>query len=288
MLVSNEELVLKIRNGEKELISDLWEQNKGLLRILSKPYISAGLEEDDALQEGFFAILDAVERFEPGRGTFAAILRYSVQRIVGSAFRESLYEKRIPANMQALIFKYKKLMAEAEAETGSPPNDYYLRFYLGITQTQLDDLRRAIHQSSCLSISQALPGAEDMTLEDLIPEPSDDIEALIDDLDREQARRDLWRTVGTLPPEQAEILKERYINRKTLQEIAEQNGINRNKVERNENKALQRLSKKTVIKQIGERFGYGTRNLYGGSLQAFKHTFTSNVEAAAIKHLEGI
>ena len=287
-MLSNEDIVLEIRSGKRELIGELYERNLALLRILSRPYIKAGMEPDDVLQEGYFAILDALEKYDPERGSFSTFLRYSVKIVIGKAFRTSLYSKRIPENIQALIIKYNKLISEYSAENGSPPNDYYLRFFLGINQTQLDDLRVTIEQSKEVSIYQTIPGTEDITTLDTIQDPADIIEAAIDRVDEEQARRELWQAVGTLPAEQAEIIKTRYAEGKTIKETAELQRMTPGRARQAEEKALRSLRRKRTVKQIGERFGYySTRALYGGSLQSFKRTFTSQVEETAIRHVEG-
>lgn len=285
-VLSNEDIVLRIRNGERDLIGELYERNRGLLRIYVKPYINAGMEEADAMQECFFAILDALERYDPTRGTFNSCLEFSVKNIVGRAFRASRYSKRIPDNLQITISKYNRLINDYIAENGSPPDDYYLCFFLGLSQTQLDDLRTVIKQSKEVSIYEQVPGTEDIIYQDAIQDPEDAIEAAEEQIDRERARRDLWATVGTLPASQAEIIKARYRDGKTVREITEETGATKGKIRNAESKGLYNLRRKINIKQIARRFDYGTRTLYGGGLNAFMHSHTSPVELAVLKHIE--
>ena len=70
--MTNEELAIKIQAGEQNLIAELWEQNKGLFYLhANKLYIkyrercdSAGVEFDDIVQTGYFALCDAVQAFQ--------------------------------------------------------------------------------------------------------------------------------------------------------------------------------------------------------------------------------
>ncbi|NCA78075.1 MAG: hypothetical protein EOM90_17250 [Alphaproteobacteria bacterium] len=74
--MSNEELAAAIQNGHTELLSELWDNTYKLLRMLiTRQYKSyaqrlkpAGSELDDFLQEGYFALKDAVKAYKPDNG----------------------------------------------------------------------------------------------------------------------------------------------------------------------------------------------------------------------------
>lgn len=70
--MTNEELAVRIQNGEKDLMTQLWEQNQGIVN--QKAYTlfaayhnrctSCGVELDDIIQICFFALCDAVEAYK--------------------------------------------------------------------------------------------------------------------------------------------------------------------------------------------------------------------------------
>jgi len=74
--VTNEELAIKIKRGFLELLPTLWEQVQRLVYIYANRYFTlcgdafsrAGIEVEDLVQEGYFALLDAVQAYEPERG----------------------------------------------------------------------------------------------------------------------------------------------------------------------------------------------------------------------------
>ena len=83
--MTNEELAMQIQAGNDSLLPDLWEQVKGL--IFHKSYkfynannercIASGTTAADLIQEGFFAVLDAVKAYDPGKSyKFTAFLNY--------------------------------------------------------------------------------------------------------------------------------------------------------------------------------------------------------------------
>lgn len=70
--MSNEELAARIKAGERELISQLWEQTRGFIAQQAARRIYAlngagGVELDDLIQSGFFALLQAVEDYDQER-----------------------------------------------------------------------------------------------------------------------------------------------------------------------------------------------------------------------------
>lgn len=83
--MSNEELVVIIKNGDVSAIPQLWGQVEKLIYFLcnklylryNEPLTRAGVEVDDLTQEGYFAFLDAVQGFDESKGyKFSAYLNY--------------------------------------------------------------------------------------------------------------------------------------------------------------------------------------------------------------------
>lgn len=82
---SNEELVLRIKDGEEDLIPSLWDRILPSLRYYSSEYYrnhkarcdQVGIEEEDLMQESYFALLKALSTYEANRDyTFITHLRY--------------------------------------------------------------------------------------------------------------------------------------------------------------------------------------------------------------------
>ena len=72
---TNEQLALACQAGDKQAIAQLWEQTKALICSWCYHYYergrdrcaACGVELADLQQEGFLALLDAVQAFEPER-----------------------------------------------------------------------------------------------------------------------------------------------------------------------------------------------------------------------------
>lgn len=285
--MTNEQLVEEIKGNPadaQELTAQLYEQNRGLISVFLRPYIDAGLEEADAMQDAFFAVLDALQGYDPERGKFSTFLRYSVLKVVVGNFRNTGAVVRLPANKQELISKYCRIAQSFEAEHGRPAPDAFIRCRLHISQDQLNGLRQVMANGRARSLEEPL--TENLSIADTVPDPVDRIQIICDQITEQQDARDLWAAVDALQEDQRETLKKRYQDGQTIRETAEQLNTTPGKVQRAENKGLQRLRHNRAIKQIAKDRGFFTRELYGGGLNSFQITGASVVERAVLRRLE--
>ena len=83
--MSNEELAMRIKNGAAEYIPELWEQVRRYVEMRARRY-AQNMENhcadvDDLIQAGYFAMLAAVQYYEPGRGSnFLTCLTWAIQK----------------------------------------------------------------------------------------------------------------------------------------------------------------------------------------------------------------
>lgn len=88
--MSNEELAIKIQAGELDYLPELWEQTRKLIRASYKrlmrrcgssqqQFMSYSVSLDDLEQDGYFALLEAVDAYKPESGyKFNSYLRYPI------------------------------------------------------------------------------------------------------------------------------------------------------------------------------------------------------------------
>ncbi len=86
---TNEALALRAKAGDREALAALWEQNRPLLGLMFRRLAAksrertaaAGVTLEDLEQEGWFAIVKAVELYDPQSGAkFSTFLRYPVMQ----------------------------------------------------------------------------------------------------------------------------------------------------------------------------------------------------------------
>ena len=72
------------RYAAKNGFQQLWEQCKGFIRKEACRWARAfenrpDIDADDLTQSGYFALLDAVQRFDPARGNFISVLAMTLK-----------------------------------------------------------------------------------------------------------------------------------------------------------------------------------------------------------------
>ncbi|MCD8376155.1 MAG: sigma-70 family RNA polymerase sigma factor [Oscillospiraceae bacterium] len=286
--MENEALVLQIKTGEnsEEAMEQLFLQNRGFIYGIAKKY-AAYADIDDLMQESYFGLLKAVEGFEPEQGNkFTTFLFPCLNRTFQRYISDTKNTKRIPEYLRIRIAKYKNFLAECSAN-GKEAADSEICAALGISEGQLSNLRKAIHESECISTSDFVTGTDDITVESILADPVDLEEQVTEAVAQEQLAAQLWKIVDELGGKQSEVISERYRYSKTLEEIAEQMGLSYERIRQIEKKALEILHQKEKLQNIAECYGYlESSKAYKGGLRSFKEHGGSIVEYLALKNVE--
>lgn len=267
----------------RKLLATLYKRNEALIRCVVRPYVRAGYEMDDALQDAFIGLVKAVDHYQEGAGEFTSYLAAWVRQTVGRAFMNTGNIKRLPEYLQRQIRNYSRALADAQAE-GREPTDGELCAALGLSSAQLENTRRAAYERRALSLSQPIDGAEELTLADAIRDSADPIGDALENISAEQDAAILWAAVGTLEGKQADTIRKRYRDGLTLKEIADAGGVSITAIKQREKAALTRLRMNRDVRQLYE--GYSSA-IYHGGLDAFRRS-GSVVERVAIARAESV
>lgn len=89
--MSVDELVCEIQQGREDLIPVLWNQVEGLIRYFARRFnqqwdcSSFGVEIDDLVQEGYFAMLETLKKHDPEKGSFNSLFAYDLRKAFQNA-----------------------------------------------------------------------------------------------------------------------------------------------------------------------------------------------------------
>lgn len=89
--VTNEELAVKVKDGQSEYLLDLWEGVQRLTELQAKKYNRPDLL-DDMLQEAFLVLQEAADGFDPAAGR--SFIGWYIEYYAPKAFRIALYGSR--------------------------------------------------------------------------------------------------------------------------------------------------------------------------------------------------
>lgn len=285
--VTNEEIVSRIKNGEKELIGELWNRVKQFARVKAKD-MHAGDMTEDLEQEGFLAMLDAVKNYEEDKG--AQFLTYAAFHFRSRMWRYMHHEaggREIPFHMIEKTRKYRRTVADFRRDFGRDPFGVEIMDRCGWTMRELTTVIKGLNADRTASLDAPLTEDESLTLADTVQDDADPAEMVEDRAFHEQLKRDLWETVDQLPEIQADVIRGRYKEGLTLEKVGERKGFNREKARQTEAKALRNLRTGKSLERLRPFY----QELYGSAVQCggptmFSRTWTSSTEREAIRLLE--
>ncbi len=202
------------------------------------------LGPDDLLSQALVGLIDAVDRFDPGRGI--KFETYAYHRIRGSVMDMLRDMDWLPRSVRQresdLTSAYSRLLGAS----GCPPSDEQLAEALGITVSELDDTAHGLALQSMQSLDEVVSGQsrdaqgwDDATLGDSVADKS---VLLPEDHVESQAERDLLaKAIQVLPDSERAVISLYYHEGLALKEIGKVLGVTESRVCQIHGKALLRL-----------------------------------------------
>ena len=171
LLTREEEVSLskRIEMGDALARQKLIECNLRLAVSIAKKYQNFGCDLPDLIQESNIGLMKAVEKFDWRRGfRFSTYATWWIRQAVRRHVTANSSTIRIPSHARGLISKIKSTIAEYEEDLGKPPTSAELAEILGVTESIIDDAKRAPTYTS--SLSHPIGKDETGTLQDIIPD----------------------------------------------------------------------------------------------------------------------
>ena len=287
---TNECIVAAVQAGDNEAenMLQLWRQNKGFIAMIARRY-SAGAEMEDLEQEGYIALCEAVQHYDPARGmSFIGYAAFYIKRRMRICADNSR-TVRISFNAGDEVRQYQKLMREYRQEFGCEPSDWELCDFLYVSREKLDRIRKAAQMGQIRSLSEPILGMdEDISLEDTVASGEDMEEDTIREIDRERMKRELWLAVDQLPGDQPAVLRMVYGDGMTRIKAGEVLGYGNGKVGIEERRALNALRKPHRCKKFRGYFEeyLSAAPIHHVGVQRYLETWESEVEREALRWAE--
>ena len=126
---------VQARVNEAENMLQLWKQNKGFIAMMARRY-SAGAEMEDLEQEGYIALCEAVQHYDPDRGmSFISYAAFWIKRRMRICADNSR-TVRLSFNAGDEVRQYQKIMREYRQEYGCDPSDWELCGFLYVSREE--------------------------------------------------------------------------------------------------------------------------------------------------------
>lgn len=243
--MTNEELAVRIQQGEAELVAQLWAQTEAFVRCRARDAMlhippSHGCSVEDLVQSGYLALSSAIETYVPDRSSFITWLGYYLQNEFAAAggYRGT---KRHPLD--------DALSLDAPVSSDGTDED----------GTLLD------------------------IVADTHPDGKDEYATVDEAIYQEQLHRVLDRAVGKLPAEQADVLRARYWAGVACSEIAQEKGVPVERLRKIEQAGLRTLRTPAMSSELRRYLDENTNTYAHVGLGHFMTSGVSSVEYTVLR-----
>nr|WP_321297099.1 sigma-70 family RNA polymerase sigma factor [uncultured Sphaerochaeta sp.] len=233
---------------------DIALQNYGLLIfVMKKTYVSE-ISPEEILQEGFFGLVRATEKFDPKLGIKFSTYAVNWIRQTMVRYRDDHFSViRYPTYFSTLNYKYRKIKSEYSNRDQELPPIGELAELLEVSEKTIEGLEENFHEfisyeeirendnNTCDSDDEYSVGKEDALIEDALIVWTDFDSALIEENLHEQ----IQEIISEFHPRLKDIVNKRFgmdgNESMTLEELGSQYDVTRERIRQIEAKALRKL-----------------------------------------------
>jgi len=219
-----------------ELRDDLVAGHLPVARNIARRFAHRGEPQDDLEQVATLGLIQAVDRFEPSRGT--DFLSFAVPTITGEVrrhFRDHAWAMRVPRRLKDLHVALGTAISELSQRVGRAPTATELARHLGMPREEVLEGLEAAGAYRSSSLDDVLTGGDaGPALEGVIGQADAE-------LDRVEYRAVLAPMLAKLSERERTILKLRFFGGMTQSQIADRVGLSQMHVSRLLSRTLARL-----------------------------------------------
>ena len=205
-------------HGERELRDRLVLQYAPLVKYVAgrvRSGLPSSVDSADLVSEGIFGLMDAIEKFDPGRGL--QFQTYAVPRIRGAIIDGLRAMDWVPRSVRDRVRDIERAQLGLEFELGRTPTDEEIAAKLAISVRELRDAYASVSFTSLAAI-------DDLGVADQLA--STDTDALED----EETKAALMRCVRDLAERDKVVVALYYFEGLTLAEIGMVLGVSESRV----------------------------------------------------------
>lgn len=218
--------------------------NLRLVVSIAKCYRGLGLPFLDLVQEGNLGLIQATDHFDWRWGTsFSTHAIWWIRQAIHRALANEARTSGLPVNIVERMRMVRQTREHLRARLGRKPTDAEVAEETGMTPARVQALRRMTQQEVFLDAPLGDRADQGMALEDGIEDRN--LPSPLERMARQFLREDVRRVLTWLSERESAVLRLRYGlhdgAEHTLEEVADEMGVTRERVRKLETRALHKL-----------------------------------------------
>ena len=198
------------------------------------------VDQADLVSNGFFGLVDAVDRFDPAMGN--KFETYAMQRIRGAILDELRSNDWVPRSVRQKHRTIEKALAKLEANLGRTPTEVELAEEAGMTLDQLQNALTQISNAGLVALDEVVTSAssrtESVALIDTLP---DRAEGPSGQYEHREMKEILAEAIDSMGDREKWVLLLYYFERFTLADIGKVLNVTESRVCQIHTKAVMQL-----------------------------------------------
>jgi RNA polymerase sigma-B factor len=228
------------RTRDPQLRDRLVLMHRNLVRYLAGKFANRGEPLDDLIQVGTIGLINAIDRFDPGRGT--KFSTYATPTVVGEIrryFRDKAWSLKVPRRLQELNQSAARAQEELSSRLGHAPTIQEVASRIGASEEETLEAIELGNAYDTVSLDSKIPGDSDsapLSLADFVGATDESLTTL-------EAYGDLNQAIEELEPRERAIIVHRFFREMSQAEVAKQLNISQMHVSRLQSRALLQLKR---------------------------------------------
>ena len=212
--------------------------HQNLVRFLAGKFANRGEPLEDLVQVGLIGLINAIDRFDPGRGT--KFSTYATPTIVGEIrrhFRDKAWSLKVPRRLQELNLAANKAAEELSQRLGHPPTIQEIATHVGASEEEALEAIELGNAYDTVSLDSKLVHEGEsapLTLAEFVGDLDVSLQSI-------ETYGDLKQAMDCLEPREKAIIYFRFFKDMSQTEVAKRLNISQMHVSRLQQKALRRL-----------------------------------------------
>lgn len=228
------------RTRDEHLRDRLVVMHQNLVRYLAGKFVNRGEPLEDLIQVGTIGLINAIDRFDSGRGT--KFSTYATPTIVGEIrryFRDKAWSLKVPRRLQELNQTAAKAQESLSTKLGRPPTIQEVAERIEATEEETLEAIELGNAYDTVSLDSKMMNDSDsapLSLAEFVGAEDESLASL-------EEYGDLDQAIESLDPRERAIIVHRFFRDMSQAEVAKQMRISQMHVSRLQTRALHQLKR---------------------------------------------